>query len=106
MMTDATHKLNLPEHVNAFDLRVQLQKNGLGLLAEYAWKSQDPSYDNGYIYRQGYVAMLSASYSKRGSSILVQAKRSDNMSFRSERSVTGTSSFINLTSFFIQVGTR
>ena len=95
MMTDATHKLNLPEHVNAFDLRVQLQKNGLGLLAEYAWKSQDPSYDNGYIYRQGYVAMLSASYSKRGSSILVQAKRSDNMSFRSERSVTGTSSFIN-----------
>ena len=61
MMTDATHKLNLPEHVNAFDLRVQLQKNGLGLLAEYAWKSQDPSYDNGYIYRQGYVAMLSAS---------------------------------------------
>ena len=95
MMTDATHKLNLPEYVNAFDLRAQLQKNGLGLLAEYAWKSQDPSFDNGYIYRQGYVAMLSASYSKRGSSILVQAKRSDNMSFRSERSVTGTSSFIN-----------
>ncbi|MBR4729735.1 MAG: hypothetical protein IK075_05690 [Prevotella sp.] len=95
IMTDVTHKLNLPENVNAFDLRVQLQRKGLGLMAEYAWKSQDPSFDNGYIFRKGYVAMLSASYSKRGSSILIQAKRSDNMSFRSERSVTGTSSFIN-----------
>lgn len=95
IMADATHKLNLPENVNAFDLRVQLQKDGLGLMAEYAWKSQDPSFDNGYIYRCGYVTMLSASYSKRGSSILVQAKRSDDMSFRSERSVTGTSSYIN-----------
>ena len=64
-------------------------------MAEYAQKTQDPSFDNGYIYRRGYVAMLSASYSKRGASVLLQAKRSDNMSFRSERSMSGTSSFIN-----------
>lgn len=95
VMVDATHKLNLPTTVNAFDVRANLQKGNFSLLAEYAWKSQDPSFDNGYIYRKGNVAMLSASYSKKGMSILLQAKRSDNMSFRSKRTITGTSSFIN-----------
>lgn len=95
VMVDATHKLNLPTTVNAFDVRANLQKGNFSLLAEYAWKSQDPSFDNGYIYRKGNVAMLSASYSKKGMSILLQAKRSDNMSFRSKRTINGTSSFIN-----------
>ncbi len=95
IMTDATHKLNLPTSVNAFDVRANLQKGGFNILAEYAWKTQDPSFDNGYIYRKGKVAMLSATYSKRGMSLLLQAKRSDNMSFRSRRTMTGTSSFIN-----------
>ena len=95
LMVDATHKLNLPEYVNAFDVRAKLQHKNLSLLAEYAQKSQDPSFDNGYIYRRGYVAMLSGSYSKRGVSLLLQAKRSDNMSFRSDRDMTGSSSFIN-----------
>lgn len=95
IMTDATHKLNLPTYVNAFDVRANLQKGNFNLLAEYAWKTQDPSFDNGYIYRKGKVAMLSATYSKKGMSLLLQAKRSDNMSFRSRRTVTGTSSFIN-----------
>ena len=58
-------------------------------------KTQDPSHDNGYIYRNGYVAMLSGSYSKRGMSLLLQAKRSTNMGFRSRRGMEGISSFIN-----------
>jgi len=95
IFTDATHKLNLPERVNAWDLRANLSKGGFNVLAEYAQKTQDPSFDNGYIYRKGYVAMLSASYSQRGLSALLQAKRSDNMSFRSRRSMNGTSSFLN-----------
>ncbi len=95
IMVDNVHKLNLPENVNAFDLRARLQKGNVSVLAEYAQKTQDPSFDNQYIYRKGYVAMLSASYSKRGMSVLLQAKRSDNMSFRSRRSMNGTSSFIN-----------
>ena len=95
IMVDNVHKLNLPENVNAFDLRARLQKGNVSVLAEYAQKTQDPSFDNDYIYRKGYVAMLSASYSKRGMSVLLQAKRSDNMSFRSRRSMNGTSSFIN-----------
>lgn len=95
LMTDATHRLNFPEYANAFDVRVNMQKGGFNVLAEYAQKTQDPSFDNQYIYRRGYVAMLSTSYSKKGMSILAQAKRSDNMSFRSRRSMSGTSSFIN-----------
>lgn len=92
---DPTHKLNLPLNVNAFDVRANFQKGGFNVLGEYAWKTDDPSFDNGYIYRKGTVAMLSTSYSKKGMSILLQAKRSDNMSFRSERGLTGTSSSIN-----------
>lgn len=92
---DLNYRLNLPSFVNAFDVRARLQRGGWNVLAEYAQKSQDPSFDNGYIYKKGHVAMLSTSYSKKGMSLLLQAKRSDNMSFRSQRSVNGTSSFIN-----------
>ncbi|MBR1688290.1 MAG: hypothetical protein IJ710_07130 [Prevotella sp.] len=95
IMVDGTHRLNLPRNVNAFDVQARFQQGCWSLLAEYAQKTQDPSYDNGYIYRRGYVAMLSASYSKRGVSALLQAKRSDNMSSRSRRSMAGVSSFVN-----------
>lgn len=98
IMVDATHKLNLPENVGAYDVRLRLQKGGLNVLAEYARKMQDPEQLNKYIYRKGQVAMLSASYSKRGMSLLLQAKRSDNMTFRSARSRNGgtdNSSYIN-----------
>lgn len=97
MMVDATHKLNEPENVGAYDLRLRLQKGGLNVLAEYAQKGQDPCKSNDYIYRKGYVAMLSASYSQRGMSVLLQAKRSDNMVFRSDRDdlKESTASYIN-----------
>ena len=95
VMTDPTHRLRLPHNVNAFDVRLRVQHRSLNVLAEMAMKTQDPSRDNGYIYRNGYVAMLSGSYSKRGMSLLLQAKRSTNMGFRSRRGMEGTSSFIN-----------
>ena len=95
VMTDPTHRLRLPRYVNAFDVRLRVQHRSLNVLAEMAMKTQDPSNDNGYIYRNGYVAMLSGSYSKRGMSLLLQAKRSTNMAFRSSRGMEGTSSFIN-----------
>ena len=95
IMTDPTHRLHLPLYVNAFDVRLRVQHRSFNVLAEMAMKSQDPSHDNGYIYRNGYVAMLSGSYSKRGMSLLLQAKRSTNMAFRSSRSMEGSSSFVN-----------
>ena len=95
IMVDPTHRLRLPLNVNAFDIRLRLQHRSFNILAEMAMKSQDPSHDNGYIYRNGYVAMLSGSYSKRGMSLLLQAKRSTNMGFRSRRGMEGISSFVN-----------
>ena len=49
IFVDATHKLNLPKFANAWDVRATLNKGPWSLLAEYAQKTQDPSFDNGYI---------------------------------------------------------
>ena len=95
ILSGTNYRLNLPQNVHAFDARTSFRKGNYSLLAEYAWKSQDPSFDNGYIYRHGQALMLSASYSKRGLSALIQAKRSEDMSFRSQRSMTGISAFLN-----------
>jgi hypothetical protein len=93
--TSATERLNLPEDVGAFDVRVRLQKGDYTFLAEYAEKANDPSKDNEYIYKKGNALLLSGSYAKSGLGVLLQAKRSDNMSFRSKRSGMLNSSFIN-----------
>jgi hypothetical protein len=97
-----TYKYNLPEFVNAWDVRATLARGPWSLLTEYAQKTQDPSFDNGFCYDRGTVAMFSGSYSKKGLSLLLQAKRSENMSFRSRRTQLGTSSFINHLPAFTQ----
>lgn len=97
-----TYKYNLPEYVNAWDVRASLNAGPWSLLAEYAQKTQDPSFDNGFSYDKGTAAMVSGSYSKKGLSLLLQARRSENMSFRSKRSQIGTSSFINHLPAFTQ----
>lgn len=95
MIPGTSYRLNLPKSVNAFDLRTQFSKSNFGVSGEFAWKSQDPSADNDYTYRRGTAVMVSGTYSKTGLSALIQAKRSENMAFRSQRSITGTSCFIN-----------
>lgn len=95
MVPGSNYRLNLPNTVNAFDARTHFYRSGLDLLGEFAWKAPDPSYDNNYTYRHGSAVMLSGSYSKTGWSALVQAKRSENMAFRSQRSMKLTSAFIN-----------
>ena len=99
---DPTHRYNLPRFVNAWDYRIGLDKGPWNLLVEYAEKTQDPSFDNGYSYDKGYASMISGSYSEKGLSLLLQVKRSENMSFRSKRSQLGTSSFINHLPAFTQ----
>ena len=92
---DMNYKLNLPNKIAAFDVRTKFRIRNFNILAEFATKSSDPNADNGYIYRPGTAALLSATYSSKGFSAFLQAKRSDNMSFRSRRSMVGVSSFIN-----------
>ncbi len=95
MVPGENMRLNLPHSVNAFDIRSEFQKGGYSILGEFAWKGQDPSYNNNYTYGHGTAAMISASYSRTGFSALVQAKRSENMSFRSRRDASGLSAFLN-----------
>lgn len=95
MVPGTDFRLNLPKNVSAFDLRTHFQKRNFGILGEFAWKSQDPSFDNNYTYGKGTAVMLSGSYSRSGMSALLQAKRSENFSFRSQRDMAGTSVFIN-----------
>ena len=99
---DATHKYNLPEFVNAFDIRATMNSGPWTVLAEYAHKSQDPSFDNEYSYRSGTVLFLSCSYAENGLGLLLQGRRSQNMAFRSRRNMTGTSSYINHLPAFTQ----
>ena len=102
IFVDPTHKLNLPDFVNAWDVRATLNKGPWSLLAEYSQKTQDPSFDNHYDYGKGTAMMFSGSYSKKGLSFLLQGRRSENMSFRSKRTMLGTSSFINHLPAFTQ----
>jgi hypothetical protein len=88
-------RLHLPSHVDAFAVRTTFSHRDVTLKGEYAWKGSDPSADNDYTYRPGGALMLSGAYSRRGSGVQLQVRRNDNMSFRSRRSVTGTSAMLN-----------
>ncbi len=91
------YKLNLPKNVSAGAVRMDLAHGGFGLQAEYARKGQDPSIMNEYIYKDGEALWVSASYSQKGLSANIQAKRVDNMGFKSVRSVSGEMLYINYT---------
>ncbi len=84
-----------PLWVQAFDVRLAFHQRHFNTLLEYAVKGQDPSFDNGYTYGLGSAWLLSTSYSRRGVSALLQAKRAENMSFRSQRSGSLSLSMLN-----------
>ena len=86
----STYRISTPRFVNAWDVRAALNVKDWSLLAEYAQKTDDPSYYNGYIFKKGNAAMLSASYSHSGLSVLLQAKRSENMASVSRRKENST----------------
>lgn len=82
-------RLNLPTDVGAVSGRLDYRVRNISLQAEYAWKSNDPTSENAFIYRPGQALLLSASYFRQGLGISLAAKHSDNMSFRSERTSIG-----------------
>ena len=86
---------NLPEWVGAGSVRAQLQMKGWNALVEYAYKANDPTVVNNYSYNHGEALLLSLSYSQKGLAILAQTKRSENMSFRSDRQANLMAGTIN-----------
>lgn len=86
---------NLPQWVGAGSVRAQLQMKGWNALVEYAYKANDPSILNDYSYKHGEALLMSLSYSQKGLAVLAQVKRSENMSFRSDRQANLISGTIN-----------
>lgn len=85
----------LPQNVASGAGRINILSGGWNVGAEYAYKANDPSYTNGYIYKDGSATLLTATYSKPGFGFNFGAKRIDNMSFRSDRNAILNSLLIN-----------
>lgn len=90
-----TYMYNVPRWVGAGDVRTRLNVKGFELLFEYAHKAPDPCKENQYSYLWGQAYLLSIGYSRKGLSVLLQAKATDNMAFRSERQRTGIAGRLN-----------
>jgi len=89
------YELKLPENVATYGGRVNLNISGFNFYTEYAYKINDPSAMNNYIYKNGNAMFTSLSYSTKGLGISLMAKRIDNMSYKSDRTVTNNALDIN-----------
>lgn len=92
---DLDPDLNLPQNVANYGGRVNIIHNGFSFLSEYAYKMNDPSADNKFSFKTGEALFTSMSYATKGFSFLLQGKRIDNMSFRSDRNESLQSLLIN-----------
>lgn len=88
--------LVLPQNVGAWSARTNLTRKKINFFAEYAYKINDPSANNGFIYKPGEALFSSLSYSKKGLGIYLGFLRIDNFSFRSDRTAALTQLSINL----------
>jgi hypothetical protein len=92
---DDNSVLTLPENVGCYGGRIKLKYGKFAFDAEYVTKGQDPSRDNDTIFNHGHAAVANLSYTQKGLGILLSAKSSDNMSYRSNRSQVLQTSLIN-----------
>lgn len=92
---DTDSRYILPENVSTVAGRVNVNRGKVNVNAEYAFKNNDPSSDNGFIYRNGEAMFLQTSYSQKGFGLVLAAKRNDNMSFRSDRTEAQQNLLIN-----------
>ncbi|MBA4241030.1 MAG: hypothetical protein C0448_09905 [Sphingobacteriaceae bacterium] len=92
---DQNPTLVLPENVATGAGRFTVLRGGFNFNAEYAYKANDPSYQNKYSYKDGHAIIASTSYGMDGFSIMLSGKMLDNMSFRSDRDAQNTIAMIN-----------
>jgi len=92
---DEDANLILPENVGAYGGRLNIIRGGFNFMGEYVYKINDPSADNGFIYKNGEGILLQTTYSTKGFGLSLSAKRIDNMSFRSDRNEALTNVMIN-----------
>lgn len=82
---DEDDKLIIPENVGCYGGRINIIREGFNFNTEYAYKINDPSADNNGSYKYGDALFSTISYAGKGFSVLLQGKRIDNMSYRSDR---------------------
>ncbi len=75
---------NLPNNVGNFAGRFNLGLGKFNFSSEYAYKINDPSAINNYIYKPGESFLFTASYSRKGLGIFAMFKRTDNFSYKSD----------------------
>lgn len=85
----------LPANVGAYSGRFSLYRGNVSLTGEAAYKINDPNTTNNMIYKDGNALLMTLRYSKKGIGFSLQAKRVDNMDFRSDRNASGFSLPIN-----------
>ncbi|MEN8225881.1 MAG: DUF6029 family protein [Bacteroidota bacterium] len=90
-----TYQYKLPNNVAAYAGRLRLIHGGFQMNAEYAYKINNPSAMNNYIYKNGESFLATISYSKKGFGASLSGKRIDNMSYKSRSSEIGEALDIN-----------
>lgn len=93
--TTYAYDLATPQNVGSAGVRFALESHGFSFNGEYDWKGNDPTVENGQIYKPGQALLLNMGYSRRGFGVLLSAKSVDNMGFRADRSETGNYGMIN-----------
>lgn len=86
---------NMPANVGASAGRITINRGGFNLYSEYAYKINDPSVINSYIYKPGQAFLFRTGYSTKGFSISGSAESIDNMDFKSDPTATQNSLDIN-----------
>ncbi len=74
-----------PQNVAAGAVRASLITSTLNISGEFAYKANDPTLDNGFIYKDGSALYLTGTYAKNNLGVSLGVKRYDNFSFRSQR---------------------
>ncbi len=97
--------LNLPQNVGSGAARLDVLRGGWAFNTEYVYKANDPSADNGYIFRPGNALLANLSYTTKGFATLLAFKRVDNMSYRSDRNGSLIEGLINFLPAISQVRT-
>jgi hypothetical protein len=101
--SDENPNLILPQNVGSYGGRLTIIRDGFNFFGEYVQKENDPGLANSsvvgdqayYTYKNGEALFLSTSYATKGFSFLLQGKRIDNMSYRSDRDATLQNLMIN-----------
>jgi hypothetical protein len=95
IVDDTVFTMKLPENVACYGGRVNLNIGGVTFYTEYAHKINDPSAMNNYIFKDGNGLYSNISYSQKGLGASASLKIIDNMSYKSNRSVTSNQLSIN-----------